>query len=296
MIQPDSTIAVIGLGIMGGPIARRLRERFAQVRGHDLDAQACERARAQGVQVPGSVAACVAGADLIFTVLPTLEAGKVVMREIVSSARRGAIWVELGTIGSAAAREQAAVAEAAGLGFVDAPVINGGQQGAEAGTLKILAGGDAQTIARIEPALLAFSTETLCMGPAGSAQTMKLINNMLLAAISSATAEALALAERAGIGAGRAFDILRLSSTRSFALDWLFPAAVQGDFSGGAKIDILVKDMALAEQEAALHQAQVPFADISAALFRQCQARGWGSSDMSIVLKLLAETNATSND
>lgn len=175
MIQSDSTIAVIGLGIMGGPISRRLHERFVHVRGHDLNAQACERARAQGVQVPGSVADCVAGADLIFTVLPTLEAGMLVMREILSSASPGAVWAELGTIGSAAAREHAARAESAGLAFVDAPVINGGQQGAEAGTLKILAGGDVQTIARIEPALRAFSTDTLCMGPAGSAQTMKLL-------------------------------------------------------------------------------------------------------------------------
>lgn len=230
-----------------------------------------------------------AWADLIFTVLPTLKVGKAVMQEILETAASGAVWVELGTIGSAAAREHAGLAESAGLGFVDAPVINGGQQGAEAGTLKILAGGDAATIARVDPALRAFSTETLYRGPAGSAQTMKLINNMLLAAISSATAEALALAERSGIGAKRAFDILRLSSTRSFALDWFFPAAVKGDFSGGAKIDILVKDMQLAEEEAALHEAKVPFVDVTFELFRQCQERGWGTSDMSIVLKLLAD-------
>lgn len=290
MQESITKIAVIGLGIMGAPIAIRLQNRFNCVHGYDPAQAARDSATACGVFVAATVAECVTGADFVLTVLPTVDISRQVLEQFLEFGRSGAVLIEHGTIGSDAARRHARLAQEKGLKYLDAPVINGGQQAAQAGTLKILAGGDEQVVSCAEPVLRAYSTETLHMGPVGTAQTMKLINNMLLAAISSASAEALALAERAGIGAQRAYSVLSESSTRSFALEWLFPAAVQGDFSGGAKIDILVKDMHLAMAEASLYSARIPFTQLSSDLFEECRSNGWGLQDMSIVLKLLSET------
>ena len=151
----------------------------------------------------------------LYTKFPTLlnrliNLGRSSLPAIIPPSTRNSGWVELGTIGSRAARDHAQRAEAAGIAYLDAPVINGGQPAAEAGTLKVLIGGRAEVLAQVDPVLRAFSTESMHMGPAGSAQTMKLVNNMLLAAISCASADALALAEHAGIGAERALDILVL--------------------------------------------------------------------------------------
>jgi 3-hydroxyisobutyrate dehydrogenase len=287
----STPIALIGLGVMGEPIAAHLHARFSGVTGFDLSPEARTATRGRGVRVVDDLTECLTGADVVFTILPSVAASRQVLQAALRHASPGATLVELGTIGSEAACEHAAMAAKAGFLYLDAPVINGGQPAAEAATLKILAGGEAAVLQPMEPLFRAFSTDTFHMGPVGTGQTMKLLHNMLLGSIACASAEALALAERAGIGAQRAFHILRQSSTQSFALDWLFPAAMQNDFSGGAKVDILVKDLHLGEQEVARHQARAPYAQTTGALFDACQAKGWGRSDMSIVLKLLSENN-----
>lgn len=292
MQDTHTSIAFIGLGVMGAPIARRLRLRHPDISGYDLSSAAQQEAERNGIHICASVAACVRKADVIFTMLPSVAASMQVASEVVQHARRGSTLVELGTIGSEAARENALLAHAAGIAYLDAPVINGGQQGAEAGTLKVLAGGEASVVAAMNPVLRAFSTDTFHMGPAGSAQTMKLLHNMLLAAITAASAEALVLAEQAGIGAERALDILRVSSARSFALEWLFAPAVRNDFSGGAKVDILAKDLHLGIQEASHYEVTSYFAGKATELYDQCREKGWGKSDMSVVLKLLADQQA----
>ena len=285
----ENTIAFIGLGIMGLPIARRMRGSFERVNGYDVSPESRASAARASIAATGSIADTVRDAQVVFMMLPKVEIARVVTQEVVAHAARGTILVELGTIGSDAACQHAKWAQEAGMGYVDAPVINGGQQGAEAGTLKILAGGDASHIATIEPALRTFSTETFHMGAVGTGQSMKLLHNTLLAALATCYAEALVLADHSGIGAVRAHEILKGSSARSFALEWLMGPAVRGDFSGGAKVDILNKDLLLGQREVERFKAPCGMAGRATTLYQACQAHGYGGLDMSAILKLLTE-------
>ncbi|MDO8770079.1 MAG: NAD(P)-dependent oxidoreductase [Burkholderiaceae bacterium] len=285
----DLVIAFIGLGVMGAPIARRMRAQFAHVIGFDLSPVARADAASHGIVAAESVAEAVREAQCVFMMLPKVEIARQVTQEVVVNARRGSILVELGTIGSDAAREHAGLAIQAGHRYVDAPVINGGQQGAQDGTLKILAGGELADVEAVTPALRTFSTETFHMGPVGTGQSMKLVHNTLLAALTTAYAEALVLADKSGIGAARALEILKVASTRSFALDWLFSPAVRGDFGGGAKVDILVKDLLLGQREVERFEAPASMAARATSLYQTCQAQGMGQLDMSAIFKLLSE-------
>jgi 3-hydroxyisobutyrate dehydrogenase len=285
----DSVIAFIGLGVMGAPIVQRIRAQFVQVIGFDVSAEARADAASHGVVAAVSVAEAVREAQCIFMMLPKVEIAREVTQEVIAHAPRGAILVELGTIGSDAACQHARWAQEAGHRYVDAPVINGGQQGAQDGTLKILAGGDPSDVAAVTSALRTFSTETFHMGPVGTGQSMKLVHNTLLAALSTSYAEALVLAEKSGIGAPRALEILKVASTRSFALEWLFSPAVRGDFGGGAKVDILVKDLLLGQQEVERFQAPASMAARATSLYQACQTQGLGQLDMSAIFKLLSE-------
>jgi len=289
MPRKEPTIAFIGLGVMGMPIARRLRSTFARVAGFDVSSEVRSAAARDGIMAVESIAQAVRDAQAVFMMLPKVEIARTVTHEVVAYAARGTILVELGTIGSDAASQHARFAQEAGLGYVDAPVINGGQQGAEAGTLKILAGGDVADIAAIEPMLRAFSTDTFHMGPVGTGQSMKLLHNTLLAALTTAYAEALVLADKSGIGAARAYEILKGSSARSFALEWLMAPAVRGDFSGGAKVDILSKDLLLGRCEVDRFQAPAGMAARATSLYQACQAHGLGNLDMSAIFKLLTD-------
>jgi 3-hydroxyisobutyrate dehydrogenase len=285
----DPVIAFIGLGVMGAPIARRMRQGFNRVIGFDLSPEARSAAVSHGIVAAESVAEAVREAQCIFMMLPKVEIAREVTQEVIAHAPRGSILVELGTIGSEAACQHARWAQEAGHRYLDAPVINGGQQGAQDGTLKILAGGDASDVAAVTQALRSFSTETFHMGPVGTGQSMKLVHNTLLAALTTSYAEALVLAEKSGIGAARALEILKVGSTRSFALEWLFPPAVRGDFGGGAKVDILVKDLLLGQREVERFQVPASMAARATTLYQSCQAQGLGQLDMSAIFKLLSE-------
>lgn len=291
-VSRDTAIAFIGLGVMGGPIARRIRMSFDRVSGFDLSPQAQAEASRQGIVMAASIAEAVQGARIVFMMLPKVEIARDVTQQVIAHAPPGAILVELGTIGSEAACEHARRAREADHGYVDAPVINGGQQGARDGTLKLLAGGELADITAVTPALRAFSTETFHMGAVGTGQSMKLVHNSLLAALAASYAEALVLADKAGIGAARALEILKVGSTRSFSLEWLFPPAIQGDFSGGAAVDILAKDLLLSRQEVERFQAPASMAARATALYQACQAQGMGKLDMSAIFKLLSGQGA----
>lgn len=290
----NSSVAFIGLGVMGSPIAGRMGERLERVVGFDISPAAREAVASRGVLPATSIAEAVKGAGCIFMMLPKVEIARQVTLEVLRHASKGALLVELGTIGSDAACEHAVWARASGVRYLDAPVINGGEKGARDGTLKILAGGDVQDVEDATPSLRTFSTETFHLGAVGTGQSMKLIHNTLLAALSCAYAEALVLADKAGVSAQRALDILKVGSTRSFALDWLFTPAVQGDFSGGATVNILLKDMLLGMKEVDRFHAPAGMAARATDLYQACQDQGLGHLDMSAVYKLLRESKVVS--
>jgi 3-hydroxyisobutyrate dehydrogenase-like beta-hydroxyacid dehydrogenase len=287
MSNNDVSVAFIGLGVMGFPIAERILSNGFRLVGFDLSETAQIAAREVGMPLAGSVAACVEGAELICTMLPSVKIADEVAEQVLENAAIGSTLVDLGTIGPSAAIMHAKKAAAKGVDYLDAPVINGGRKGAIAGSLKIVAGGDAEVVARVNPCLRSFSTETFHVGVAGAAQSMKLVHNMLLSVITCGTAEALVLAQELGISAAVAAEILMVSSARSFALEWLFPPALAGDYSGGANVSLIQKDLHLVTEEAQGTKARTDFGTHARKLFDECGRHGYGQDDMSVVYRLL---------
>lgn len=285
----QQTVTFVGLGAMGQPIARHISDGGYVLRAVDAFPAARLRSAEAGLETFESVADAVPGADFILMMLPTVEIAHSVFDSVVAVADPGAMLVELGTIGHEMSAAHAAVARQRGFRYLDAPVIGGGREAAEEKRLKILAGGNDDAVQAAEQLLRCFSTLTYHVGGDGAGQVMKVIHNLLLAGITAATAEALVLAERLGVAPDKAAEIMDGSSTSSFALNWLFPPALRDDYSGGAKVDILLKDLRLAigDIRSAAPEESWTVAERVLRLYERCKEAGYGGDDMAVVYRLL---------
>ncbi len=236
---------VIGLGNMGGRIARRIRDAGLAVRGFDRSAAQIANA---GVPGAASIAELAAGAGIVFLSLPDSTAvEEVVLGEggLLACALPGQVVVDLSTAApSSTVRIHAALGER-GVAYVDAG-ISGGAAAAEAGTLTIMAGGAPEPLARAAPVLATFSARVFHMGPSGSGHVAKLLNNFLNASSLAATAEAMVAAKRAGLDLAQFLDVVNHSSGVSFATLNRFPSIIEGDYlEGGLTNTLMAKDVRL---------------------------------------------------
>src|SRR5574338_791085 len=188
--------AFIGLGVMGGPMAGHL----ARV-GHDVrvfnrtEDKAREWAQRHNGRTYTSVAKAADGADIVFSCVGDDRDLREVFEAAASAMRQGAIFVDHTTASAEIARELAVKAEERGIGFLDAPV-SGGQAGAEAGKLTIMAGGEASVFAEAEPIMQAYAKSMTLIGPAGSGQLAKMVNQICIAGVLQGPAEGLHFAKR----------------------------------------------------------------------------------------------------
>ncbi|MFR9803787.1 NAD(P)-dependent oxidoreductase [Pseudonocardia sp. RS010] len=281
-------VAFVGLGAMGTPIGRHIHDssdfRFV---GFDASDDVRRELRESGMTMADSLVDAVKGADWVMMMLPTVAASRAVFEDVIARVPAGTGIIELGTIGHTESAEHANIALSRGLRYLDAPVIGGGRQAAEARTLKVLAGGEASTVAEAECLLRCFSARTFHVGGEGAGQTVKLVHNALLASITGATAEAFALAQALGTDPAAAAEIFRSSSANSFALEWLFLPALKGDFSAGAPVDILLKDLRLMAAEAERVGQPLSIGRETRELYEECHRRGYGRDDaVSVALKI----------
>jgi 3-hydroxyisobutyrate dehydrogenase len=286
MNPQSSKVVFVGLGVMGTPIAEHIH-RALPVVGVDLSLEARRGAAERGIDTAGSFAAALPGATHVCLMLPTVQASRAVIGEILAQATGPLTVIEFGTVGPDAAIEHTALLEGAGHRGIDAPVIGGGLAAAEQGRLITLVGGTDDAVAAAMPVLVAMSRLQTHLGPAGAGQTMKLVHNSLLASVAVASAEALAVSTRLGIDEKRAFELLASSSTNSFALDWFFRDALDGEYTTGARVSILSKDLQLA---LALWNSQgVPMSANRAAsqVYIDSDHNGLGDYDMSYILRVL---------
>jgi 3-hydroxyisobutyrate dehydrogenase len=214
------TIGFIGVGVMGEPICRNLaRKSGRMVIAFDRDAAPLRRLQEAGVEAAESVAA-LSRADVVCMALPSgKHVEEVCAGEdgLLAQARAGQIIVDLGTSPVELTRSLAAKFAEKGARYADAPIART-RQAAEAGTLSIMAGADAETFAAIEPLLACCATDITHCGPVGSGQTVKILNNMVLAETVVALSEALVVARRAGLDGKLLFETLMKGSADSFAL------------------------------------------------------------------------------
>jgi 3-hydroxyisobutyrate dehydrogenase-like beta-hydroxyacid dehydrogenase len=234
-------IGFVGSGLMGAGMVRNLA-----AAGHDvrLYARSPERAEGLPATLVASPAEAADGADLFASSVTDSPDVREVIGAMLQAERPAPLAVEMSTIAPAVARELADACAARGVVYMDCPV-SGGQTGAAAGTLAFMCGGDAEALARATPALDAMGDpeKRFHCGPVGQGLVAKLVNNMLVASITAATAEALGAGQRAGLDPALAREIVMRSSGDSWQLRNLFPRVLAGDHSPGFTVRNLLKDL-----------------------------------------------------
>jgi 3-hydroxyisobutyrate dehydrogenase len=291
MNAQSSKVIFVGLGIMGTPIAEHIHRALPLV-GVDVSPEARRTAEDRGIRTTESVAAALDGATHVCLMLPSVQTSRAVIGEILTYATGPLTVIEFGTVGPDAAIEHTALLEGAGHRSIDAPVIGGGLAAAEQGRLITLVGGSDDAVAAAMPVLEAMSRQQTHLGAAGSGQTMKLVHNSLLASVAVATAEALAVSTRLGIDERRAYELLASSSTNSFALDWFFRAALDGEYATGARISILGKDLQLAVDLWESQGAAMAANRAASRVYLDSQEDGLGDYDMSYIVRYLDGSHA----
>src|SRR5438477_4936040 len=291
-----ATIGFIGLGNMGAPMAANLLKAGHQVIGYDLVASARAALEERGGRAAASAAEAAAAGEIVITMLPAGPQVREVYLGpdgIISRAKPDALLIDCSTIDVETARAVAANAGESQLLMLDAPV-SGGVIGAEAGTLTFMVGGDAAAYARAESVLQAMGRTIVHAGPAGSGQTAKICNNMILGASMIAVCEGFALAEKLGLPAQTLFDICSKSTSQCWAMTGYcqvpgpVPAAPSNrNYAPGFTAANMLKDLRLAQQAAGATAAATPLGAAAANLYQLYVDSGGGALDFSGIMQFL---------
>jgi 3-hydroxyisobutyrate dehydrogenase len=294
----SQTIAFIGLGNMGGPMAANLQKAGHRVTAFDLSAEALAKAREQGVRTATSAAEAVEGASVVVSMLPAschVEALFLGNDGLLAKLAAGTLVIDCSTISPASAQKVANEAVARGHAMLDAPV-SGGTAGAAAGTLTFIVGGEADVLERARPVLQGMGRNIFHMGGAGAGQVAKLCNNMALGVIMAVTGEALALGTAHGLDAKVLSQMMAVSTGRSWATEVCNPwpgvlenAPASRGYSGGFGSDLMLKDLGLAVEAAMGVGATIPLGELARNLYAMNKQAGRGGLDFSSVVKVITE-------
>ena len=287
-----STIAFLGLGHMGGPMAKNLVAAGHTVRGFDLVPAAQDVARAAGVTVIDTAEEAVTGADAVVTMLPNGGIVKAVYESVLPHAAPGTLFIDSSTISVDDARAVHALAEAAGMQQVDAPV-SGGVKGADAGTLAFMVGGDDAAFAAARPVLDPMAGKVIHCGGTGNGQAAKVCNNMILAVQQIVVGEAFVLAEKLGLADQALYDVVTGATGNCWSLhtNCPVPGPVAGapsgnEFKPGFATALMNKDLGLAMDAVASTGSSAPLGTHAAELY-SAFAQDNGGLDFSAIIQTL---------
>lgn len=288
-----ATIAFIGLGNMGNPMAANLVKAGHAVLGFDLMPQNLETAKANGLEIAASAVEAVKNADAIVTMLPAGKHVLSVYSEITAAARKGALFIDCSTIDVESARKAHAIAADAGMESVDAPV-SGGVGGAAAGTLTFMTGGAADAFAKAEPILQPMAGKIVHCGDAGAGQAAKICNNMILGISMIGVSEAFVLAEKLGLSHQALYDVASTASGQCWSLTTYCPvpgpvptSPANRDYQPGFAAALMLKDLKLAQEAAQGAGAVTPLGAEAAQLYALFDASGHGGTDFSGIVNFL---------
>jgi 2-hydroxy-3-oxopropionate reductase len=284
-----TTIGIVGLGIMGGPMAANLLNAGHTVIGYDTQAAALEKLSAAGGKTAESVAATTAEADVVITMLPdSPQVEEVVLGAggVLENAKPGLLLIDMSTIRPDTSVKVAEEAAARGVRALDAPV-SGGEKGAVDGVLSIMVGGDEDVFAAALPVLEVLGKTIVHVGPAGAGQTVKAANQLVVGGTYALVAEAIVLLEASGVDASRGLDVLAGGLAGSRILELKRESMVARQFAPGFRIDLHHKDMGIALAAAREAGVALPVTGLIAQLIAAARAQGYGSLDHSVLLKVL---------
>ncbi|TIM07467.1 3-hydroxyisobutyrate dehydrogenase [Mesorhizobium sp.] len=293
-----TTIAFIGLGNMGNPMAANLVKAEYAVHGFDLIPENLANAKEHGVVVMANAVAAVKEADVVITMLPAGKHVLSVYEDIVPKAKKGALFIDSSTIDVESARKAHAIAARHKLLSIDAPV-SGGTGGATAGTLTFMAGGSKEAFAKAESILKPMAGRIVHCGDDGAGQAAKICNNMILGISMIGVAEAFVLAEKLGLSHQALFDVASNSSGQCWSLTTYCPvpgpvptSPANNGYRPGFAAALMLKDLKLSQEAAQSAGAVTPLGAEAAQLYALFNAQGHAAADFSGIINFLRGTPA----
>ncbi|MGJ7567884.1 NAD(P)-dependent oxidoreductase [Variovorax sp. GB1R11] len=290
---PAQTVAFLGLGVMGGPMAGHLAKA-----GHSVTVYNRTPAKSQawaaefgapGRHAPTPREAAI-GADIVFCCVGNDDD----LRSVVlgddgafAGMKKGATFVDHTTASADVARELAKAAQALGLHFIDAPV-SGGQAGAQNGALTVMCGGDAAVFERIKPVAMAFARAVTLLGESGAGQLAKMVNQIAIAGLVQGLSEAIAFGQRAGLDMEAVLGVISKGAAQSWQMENRGKTMIAGKFDYGFAVDWMRKDLGLVLDEAKRNGARVPVTALVDQFYADVQQAGgkrWDTSSLITRLK-----------
>ena len=283
-------VAFIGLGVMGYPMAGHLaRAGFATTVFNRTATRAKRWCEAYPGQRAATPAAAAAGADIVFVCVGNDDDVREVMTGaggVIEGVRAGAIVVDHTTASAKLARELAGEFAKFEVGFLDAPV-SGGQAGAENGQLSVMMGGEPAHFEVARPAIDSYAKAVTLIGPSGSGQLAKMVNQVCIAGVVQGLAEGLAFAKRAGLDPARLIAAIGQGAAQSWQMDNRWQTMVDGEFEFGFAVDWMRKDLAIALEEAARLGIELEMTDLVDDYYAEVQAMGGNRWDTSSLIARL---------
>jgi len=279
-------LAFIGLGVMGFPMAGHLQAAGHRVTVYNRTAEkAALWVSAYGGQSAATPREAALGAELVCLCVGNdddVRSVTLASDGIFAGLASGAVVVDHTTASAQLARELSQAATARGIGFLDAPV-SGGQAGADSGALTIMVGGDPDTFSRVEPVLQAYARCIKLLGPAGSGQLAKMVNQICIAGVVQGLAEALHFSERAGLDSAAVVEVISQGAAQSWQMVNRYETMLAGEYEHGFAVDWMRKDLAMVLAEAATMGMELPVTALVDGFYADVQAMGgsrWDTSSL----------------
>lgn len=284
-------VAFIGLGVMGYPMAGHLARGGHAVTVWNRTTAKAQRWQAEhGGRVAASAADAARNADIICICVGNdddLRAVSSASGAAFDGMKPGAVLVDHSTTSAAVARELSALASARGLHFIDAPV-SGGQQGAINGKLTLMCGADRTDVfARVEPVLACYARAIQRMGPAGSGQITKMVNQITICGLIQSLSEAMLFAEKAGLDVQQVIDVISQGAAQSWQMENRHKTMIAGEYAHGFAVDLMRKDLGIVFDEARRNGATLPVAALVDQFYADVQKMGGSRWDTSSLLARL---------
>ncbi len=285
------TVGLIGLGIMGKPMARNLLRAGYPLIVHNRSRAPIEEFVQWGARAAESPKQLAAACDIVITMLPDSETVAQVVagaNGIIEGARHGTLVIDMSTTSPRTARELTAAAGARSLEMLDAPV-SGGEVGAQNATLSIMVGGTTDAFARALPVLRVLGSDVVHVGGAGAGQLTKAANQIIVALTIQAVAEALVLVAKAGGNPVRAREAMLGGFASSRILELHGERMLTGNFTPGGRVRTHHKDLQIALELAKQYGVSLPLTEQVDAMFQELMRRGQGEDDHSALVRLLED-------
>ncbi|WP_445357514.1 NAD(P)-dependent oxidoreductase [Microbulbifer sp. ANSA002] len=281
-----ATVAFIGLGVMGYPMAGYLAKAGHSVRVYNRTASCAEKwlgeYEGESFETPAEAAK---GAEVVFACVGNdNDLRQVVAGEqgAFATMEKGTLFVDHTTASADVARELAAIGKEKGIGFLDAPV-SGGQAGAENGVLTVMVGGEETDFERVKPLIDTFARAVTLLGPVGSGQLCKMVNQICIAGVVQGLAEGLHFAKAAGLDGEQVVDVISKGAAQSWQMENRSKTMLAGEYDHGFAVDWMRKDLAIVLQEAQHNGALLPVTALVDQFYSEVQAIGgarWDTSSL----------------